>query len=325
MDNINKIKIVTCSVLTSILGTLPQSAAAEDVQVGFANRTMNGSYFSALTHNIEKFGTENGYKVYSTDARGDLNKQVSDVEDLLSKGIKYLVLDPQDPIAGDKLTRMANSKGVKVITVDSHIIETAPVVTRVQPADEENNVLIGELAAKQFGDEQIKLALISGNQGNLGGKTRRDNFIGGIISQQLRDHNETRLHVVGQLWGNWDQIGGLKAMEDLLVSQPDLNAVYAENDDMALGAIRAIRASGKSFEDIRVYSYDGSKKGYKAIIDGELQATAMNSPAELSKKVIEVINALEKGKTDFQSYSRTRAVLVTKDNVDKYYDKNALF
>lgn len=325
MNTINKLRIASCTVLAATLSTLPLFASASEVEIGFANRTMNGPYFNALTNYIEKVGSDNGYKVYSTDARGDINKQVSDVEDLLSKGIKYLILDPQDPLAGEKMTRMANSKGVKVITVDSHIAETAPVVTRVQPADEKNNVMIGEMAAKQFADNDIKLALISGNQGNLGGKVRRDNFINGIISQQLRDHNETRLQIVGQLWGNWDQIGGLKAMEDLLVSQPDLNAVYAENDDMALGAIRAIRASGKSFEDIRVYSYDGSKKGYKAIIDGQLQATAMNSPEELSKKVIEVINSLEKGNTDFQSYSRTKAVLVNKENVNQYYDENSMF
>ncbi|RJX72884.1 ABC transporter substrate-binding protein [Vibrio sinensis] len=325
MTTINRLRIASITVLASTISILPIFVNANEVEIGFANRTMNGPYFNALTHHIEMAGEENGYKVYSTDARGDINKQVSDVEDLLSKGIKYLILDPQDPLAGEKMTRIANSKGVQVITVDSHISETAPVVTRVQPADEKNNVMIGEMAAKQFGDQEVKLALISGNQGNLGGKIRRDNFINGVISQQLRDHNETRMQIVGQLWGNWDQIGGLKAMEDLLVSQPDLNAVYAENDDMALGAIRAIRASGKSFEEVRVYSYDGSKKGYQAIIDGQLQATAMNSPTELSKKVIEVINALEKGETEFQNYSRTKAVLVNKENVKQYYDENAMF
>ncbi|MGP1113914.1 substrate-binding domain-containing protein [Serratia sp. CY54717] len=311
--------LLTCTGLMS-----SASASAENIQVGFSIRTLNGPFFSALESSMKEAGKKEGMDIITIDAGGDLNKQVSDAETLVSKGIKYLILDPQDPLVGATIANAASKKGVKVITVDSYIADGAQVVTRVQPADEDNNLMLGEYAAKQFGSKEINLALISGNQGNLGGENRRTNFINGVIRQQLLDSNKTHFRITTQLWGNWDQMGGMKTMEDIIVSSPDTNAVYAENDDMALGAIRVLQSSGK-LNKVRVYSYDGSKKGYKAVIENKLQATAENNPVKLAYETIGVIKKVESGTTDFPDYLKTKAILVTPDNVKQIYKEDSVF
>ncbi|WP_087490601.1 substrate-binding domain-containing protein [Tatumella citrea] len=301
------------------------SYAADSIKVGFANRTLNGAFFNGLTEYMKIHAKEHGYELITTDARGDLNKQISDVEDMLSQGINYLILNPQDPEAGLRITQMAKQKNVPVVVLDSDISLDAPVITRVQANNVKNNILIGEYAVDKFGDKPLNCVLISGNQGNLVGEARRDNFMRGVLEAQLRKYNHTQLTILSQGWGNWDQQGGLKAMEDMIVAQGDkINCVYSEMDDMALGAILSLRAANK-LQNVSVFSHDGYKKGLEAIKRGDLQATASNNPDLLTNTALDVIKKYQAGQKDFPDYVYIPSILITKDNVDKYYKKDSIF
>lgn len=310
----------------AISSVLTGNALAEDsLKIGFANRTLNGAFFSGLTEYMKIHAEERGYDVVTTDARGDLNKQISDVEDMLSQGIDYLILNPQDPAAGQRISEIAKRRGVTTIVLDSDISLDAPVVTRVQANNAQNNILIGEYAVSLFGEQPMNCVIISGNQGNLVGEARRTNFVRGVMEAQLRKNNHTSLNIVSQGWGNWDQQGGLKAMEDLIVAQGDkINCVYSEMDDMALGAIRALKAANK-LDQVKVFSHDGYKKGLEAVARGELQATASNNPNTLAATVLDVVEGYEAGKRDFPDYVYIPPVLITKDNVDEVYDPKSLY
>jgi ribose transport system substrate-binding protein len=268
---------------------------------------------------------ERGYDLITTDARGDLNKQISDVEDMISQGINYLVLNPQDPEAGMRITQIAKRAGIPTVILDSDISLDAPVITRVQANNAKNNIAIGEFAVDQFGNKPMNCVIISGNQGNLVGEARRTNFIRGVMEAQLRKYNQTNLTIVSQGWGNWDQQGGLKAMEDIIVAQGNkINCVYSEMDDMALGAILSLKGANK-LQDVKVYAHDGYKKGLEAIERGDLQATAANNPNTLTNTVLDVIAKYQAGNKDFPDYVYTPTVLITKDNVKQVYDPKSLF
>ncbi|MCM5558085.1 substrate-binding domain-containing protein [Pleomorphomonas sp. JP5] len=305
---------------------LSSTAGAEDaLKIGFANRTLNGAFFVGLTEYMKINAEKAGYQLITTDAAGNMDKQVADVEDMLSQNIDYLVLNPQDPAAGVRITEMAAKKGIPVIDLDSDISLDAPVITRVMANNAANNRLIGDFAVKEFGNNPINAVIISGNQGNLVGEARRDNFIAGVMEAQMRDYGATTFTVLTQGWGNWDQQGGLKAMEDAIVAQGDkINMVYSEMDDMALGAIRALKAAGK-LENVKVFAHDGYKFALDAIKRGDLQATASNNPKLLTEKVMEIIKAHHEGKRVFNNYEYIKPLLITKDNVDEYYDPESLY
>nr|WP_046791903.1 substrate-binding domain-containing protein [Tatumella morbirosei] len=320
-----KIKTLVCSMALVMASVSSAAYAADTIKVGFANRTLNGAFFNGLTEYMKIHAKEHGYELITTDARGDLNKQISDVEDMLSQGINYLILNPQDPEAGLRITQMAKQKNVPVVVLDSDISLDAPVITRVQANNVKNNILIGEYAVDKFGDKPLNCVLISGNQGNLVGEARRDNFMRGVLEAQLRKYNHTQLTILSQGWGNWDQQGGLKAMEDMIVAQGDkINCVYSEMDDMALGAILSLRAANK-LQNVSVFSHDGYKKGLEAIKRGDLQATASNNPDLLTNTALDVIQKYQAGQKDFPDYVYIPSILITKDNVDKYYKKDSIF
>ncbi|EHD20874.1 MULTISPECIES: substrate-binding domain-containing protein [Brenneria] len=302
------------------------SAHAEDkIKVGFANRTLNGAFFNGLTEYMKIHAKERGYDLITTDARGDLTKQISDVEDMISQGINYLVLNPQDPEAGLRITQIAKRAGIPTVILDSDISLDAPVITRVQANNARNNIAIGEYAVEQFGNKPMNCVLISGNQGNLVGEARRSNFIRGVMEAQLRKYNQTNLTIVSQGWGNWDQQGGLKAMEDIVVAHGSkINCVYSEMDDMALGAILSLKGANK-LQEVKVFAHDGYKRGLEAVERGDLQATAANNPNTLTATVLDIIAKYQAGNKEFPDYVYTPTVLITKDNVKKVYDPESLF
>jgi ribose transport system substrate-binding protein len=132
------------------------------------------------------------------------------------------------------------------------------------------------------------------------------------------------LNIVSQGWGNWTNNGGLKAMEDILVANPDISLVVAENDAMGMGALKTINEAGKQSEII-VVGFDGQKEAYELIKEGKFAATALNSPRELAKLSVEAVVKYLNGERQIDKVIYTRAVLITKENVDQYYDPNAIF
>jgi ribose transport system substrate-binding protein len=129
---------------------------------------------------------------------------------------------------------------------------------------------------------------------------------------------------VSQGWGNWTNNGGLKAMEDILVANPDINLLVAENDAMGMGALKAVNESGKA-DKIIVAGFDGQKEAYELIKERKFGATALNSPEELARLVVEAVVKYLNGERQIDKIIYTTPVLITKDNVDKYYDPKALF
>jgi ribose transport system substrate-binding protein len=95
-------------------------------------------------------------------------------------------------------------------------------------------------------------------------------------------------------------------------------------DEMALGAIRALKAAGK-LKNVRIYSHDGYSKGLLAVKSGEIQATAVNDPKTLAKMAVEVVKKLAKGETEFPDKLFAQPILVTPKNVDKIYDPKTLY
>ncbi|MBP1665498.1 MAG: transporter substrate-binding protein, partial [Bacteroidetes bacterium] len=244
--------------------------------------------------------------------------------DLIAAGVNILILNPLDHKAMVPAVNAAVKSGVPVFIVDSAIDPEADYITSVQANNEGNGELIGEWIVKKMGRTKIRAALISGSQGNPVGREKRLGFIRGFSESQLMTQGSVDLTIVSQGWGNWTNNGGLKAMEDILVAFPDINLLVAENDAMAMGAMKAIDEAGKS-ANIIIAGFDGQKEAYELIKQGRFGATALNSPDELARLVVDAVVRYLNGEKQVDKIIYTPAVLITKDNVDKYYDPDAIF
>jgi ribose transport system substrate-binding protein len=303
----------------------PDPEKLKNVKIGMSAKTLSAPYFVAQLKTVQRKTEELGMKFVYIDAQDDINKQVASVEDLLAQGIKILILNPLDPEALVQATKSATKAGVPVIIVDSSIDPSADFVTNILSNNLENGELVGQWLVKKTSGGRLKIALLSGAQGNPVGKERRQGIFRGIIEQQLRSVGKVDFEVVSQGWGNWTYEGGLKAMEDILVAHPDVNVLLSEQDAMALGAMQAIGEAGKTKEIIIVSGADGQKEALKLIKSGKYGATGLNDPVLIGEKAVEIAVKILSGDRNFPKVIYTPAVCISIENVDKFYNPDAIF
>ena len=294
--------------------------------IGYSTPSLNAPYYQALLKSIQETTEKNGMTFLSADGQDDINKQVASVEDLITKGVDALLLNPKDPDALVGVTKLAKKAGIPVFIIDSSIDPSADYITTIQSNNLANGALAGEWLAEKYGNRKMNIALLSGNAGNPVGRTRKQGLLQGITEQQLRSLGYINLNIKTQAYTNWSYAGGLAAMEDILVAHPDINVVITEADVCVLGAIKAIAQAGKTDDILIVAGADGQKEAIKYIMDTDFYGcTAMNSPVQIGKNAVTYAIQYMNGKTDFPKTSFTAPLLITKENAAQYYNPNALF
>ncbi|WP_258832545.1 ribose ABC transporter substrate-binding protein RbsB [Peribacillus frigoritolerans] len=249
----------------------------KDVKVGVSISTLNNPFFVSLKDGIEKKAKEKGMKVTVVDAQDDTAKQISGIEDLILQKVDVLLVNPTDSAAISSAVKDANDAGIPVITIDRSSDE-GDIETFIAS----DNVAGGEMAAeylvKELG-EKAKVVELEGVSGASATRERGKGF-----------HNiaDKQLEVLTSQTAEFDRTKGLNVMENILQGNKDIQAVFAHNDEMALGAIEAIKAAGK---DIIVVGFDGNDDALKAVENGELNATIAQQPALIGE---EAVNAAEK-------------------------------
>ena len=249
----------------------------KDVKVGVSISTLNNPFFVSLKDGIEKKAKEKGMKVTVVDAQDDTAKQISGIEDLILQKVDVLLVNPTDSAAISSAVQSANEAGIPVITIDRSSDE-GDIETFIAS----DNVAGGEMAAeylvKELG-EKAKVVELEGVSGASATRERGKGF-----------HNiaDKQLEVLTSQTAEFDRTKGLNVMENILQGNKDIQAVFAHNDEMALGAIEAIKATGK---DIIVVGFDGNDDALKAVENGELKATIAQQPALIGE---EAVNAAEK-------------------------------
>ncbi|GAL78245.1 MULTISPECIES: substrate-binding domain-containing protein [Algibacter] len=306
--------------------TVASNVDLTGMKIGYCTPSLNAPYYQALLQSIKANTEKNGMVFLSADGQDDINKQVAAVEDLITKGVDALLLNPKDPDALVGVTRAAKAAGIPVFIIDSSINPSADYVTTIQSNNLANGELAGEWLVKKMGNKTMNIALLSGNAGNPVGRTRKQGLLQGITEEQLRTQGKIDLNVKTQAYTEWSYAGGLKAMEDILVAHPDINVVITESDVCVLGAIKAIAQAGKTDDILIVAGADGQKEAIKYIMDTDFYGcTAMNSPVQIGKNAVQYAIEYINGKRDFQKTSFTAPLLITKENAAKYYDPKALF
>jgi ribose transport system substrate-binding protein len=254
----------------------------EKVKIGLSVSTLNNPFFVSLKNGVVKEAKKQGAEVVVVDAQNDSAKQVNDVEDLLQQGVDALLINPTDSAAISTAVQSANSLGVPVVTLDRST-EKGDVASFVAS----DNVKGGQMAADYI-VEQVglgaKVAELEGVPGASATRERGKGF-----------HNiaDKKLDVTAKQTANFDRTKGLNVMENLLQGNPDIKAVFAHNDEMALGAIEAINSSGR---DVLVVGFDGNEDAVKAVEAGKLGATVAQQPELIGKLAVGAASDVLAGK-----------------------------
>lgn len=308
------------------LATLLTAGAASACTIGISMKTLDAPYFAAQDVSARARTEEIGCTPISADAGNDLNKQVSDVEDLVAQGVDAIIINVRDSLGLVQAVNAAAAAGIPVIAIDSSIDASANVVTLVQSSNTQNGMLVGQWLADETAGQDLKIALLSGDQGNEVGRERRLGVLAGLLEGQLQNGGSASFEVVAQGWGGWGNEGGLTAMEDILTAHPDINVVLGENDSMLLGARNALRAQGLEDQVLIVAAADGQREALELIETGEYGATGLNNPALVAATAVDIAKGVIDGDlTDVPSVTYTEPAVITQENVADFYNPEAVF
>jgi ribose transport system substrate-binding protein len=277
-------------VLAALLGTAVPAAAKDTV--GLSVSTLNNPFFVTLRDGAKAAADKAGLDLVVLDAQDKVDKQVADIEDLVQKKVRVILVNPTDSAAVVPAIQRANAAGVPVITVDRGA-GGGKVAFHIASDNVAGGKLAGELVCKLTGGKGSVVEL----EGIPGSSAARDRGQG--FNEALKACPGAK--VVARQTANFDRAQGLSVMENVLQAQPKIDAVFAHNDEMALGALRAVKSSKRP---IKLVGFDATDDAVKAVNACELAATVAQQPAEMGRLSVEKAAAIIKGakapeKTEF--------------------------
>lgn len=247
------------------------------LKVGLSVSTLNNPFFVDLANGAQDKAKELGVELIIVDARDDSAKQLNDVEDLILQKVNIILVNPTDSDAVVAAIEEANDADIPVITVDRGA-SGGKVLLHIASDNVAGGRMAGAFIAEQL-DGKGKVIELVGIPGTSSARDRGKGFNDEIAKYP-------NIKVVARQTANYNRAEGLVVMENLLQAHPDVDAVFAHNDEMALGALEAIKAAGK-IDDIIVVGFDATPDALESVKRGELAATIAQQPYLMGSLAVE--------------------------------------
>ncbi|CUH95937.1 D-ribose-binding protein [Propionispora sp. 2/2-37] len=253
----------------------PQEKSDKKV-IGFSVSTLNNPFFVDLRDGAQAAAKEMGVELIVMDAQNDTSKQMSNIENLVQQKVSVLIVNPVDSKAIVPAIEAANKANIPVITVDRSA-EGGKVVSAIAS----DNVAGGKMAAQLLIDKlggKGKVVELEGIPGSSAANDRGKGFDDAMKAA-------AGISIVAKQPADFDRAKGMKVMENILQANPEIQAVFAQNDEMALGAVEAIKAVNRT--NVLVVGFDATADAVTAVNSGDMLATVAQKPKDMGKISIE--------------------------------------
>ncbi|WP_369165944.1 substrate-binding domain-containing protein [Streptomyces sp. AFD10] len=293
-----------CAVIVvGAVSLLNSGSSGGTTKVGMSLSTLNNPFFVQMKQGAQAEAEKAGVDLTVTDAQNDASQQANQLQNFTSSGVSSIIVNPVDSDAVGPGVRSANKADIPVVAADRGVnkAETATLVAS-------DNVAGGRLAADALADKlggKGSIVILQGTAGTSASRERGAGFAEGIKAYP-------GIKVVAEQPADFDRTKGLDVMTNLIQSHPGVTGVFAENDEMALGAVKAL--GSKAGTSVSVVGFDGTPDGLTAVEAGTLYASVAQQPAELGK--IAVRNAIKAAKDEkVEDTVKVPVKVVTRKNV----------
>jgi len=289
-------------------GSQGASSSGAEYKIGVAAQGLSHEFIKALVESMQEKAEELNVELVVMDSQDQIETQLNQVDNLVSQKVDAVILNSVDFVGSSPAVDKVKEAGiplVEVITFTQN--ENYDVFVGTDP--KQSGIMMGDILAEALGGKG-NVALLQGQIGHSAEITR-----GAGLQEALFDKYPD-VKLVTQQTANWNRDEAMNITEDWLQRFPDINAIAAQNDEMAMGALQAVEAAGR--KDILVVGIDGIPDALKAVKEGRLAATVLDNVTQEGKRAVEVAVGLIQGET-FEKKELVDYVPITPDNVDAYY------
>ena len=274
--------------------------------ITFALSTQANSFMVKMREGAQKKADELGLTINFQDASDDSATQANQLANAAATGAGAVIVNPTDSDAMAPAVKQLTDAKIPVVAVD-RAVNSAEVSSYIAS----DNVGGGKQAAKALSEAihgEGEILVLQGKTGSSASRERGKGF-----DEGLKDN--PNIKVVAKQTAEFERAKGLDVTTNLLQAHPNVKAIFAENDEMALGAIEAL--GSKAGKDVKVIGFDGAEDALKAIKDGRMYASIAQQPVKMAEQAVIEASKLLKGETATKKM-QVEVVAATKENVDKF-------
>ena len=267
----------------------------EAYKVGFAQTESNNPGRLAQTKSMQDEAAARGWQLVYTDAAGSAAKQVADVNSMIAQGVDLIFLAPREEKPLIPAIMAAKGAGIPVILLDRNVDQSL-----AKPGEDyvtfigSNFIEEGQRIAEYLVGLDLDKKTIIELEGTVGSSPANDRKKG--FDDVIAQHPD--FQIVASQSGDFARDKGRQVAETLLQAHPDANVIYAHNDEMAIGAIAALEAAGRTAgrDDCLVFSIDGGREAVQLVVDGKIEAVVECNP-RFGPKAFDTAIAYANGET----------------------------
>lgn len=252
------------------------NGGSQGLKIGLSISTQNNPFFVTLVEGAKAEATKQGLELVVVDAQDDSAKQISDIEDLIQQGVNVIIVNPTDSAAVAAAIESANKANIPVITVDRSA-DSGKVVAHIASDNVAGGKMAGEYILELLNGKG-KVVELEGIPGSSAARERGQGFHEAV-------DNQSGIEVAAKQTADFDRAKGLAVMENIIQGTPEINAIFAHNDEMALGALQALEAAG--LKDVVVVGFDATDDAVKAVEEGKMSATVAQKPGVMGEIAIQ--------------------------------------
>lgn len=314
--SMKKLFIIILGVMLSLSAACNRDQAASDRRptIALVVKTLNNPFFNDMQKGAEEAAKRLGVNllVQAAEREVDVEKQMQIIENLIQSRVSALVITPSGSKEIVPAIVKANQAGIPVIILDTRVNEEAlaaaggKIAAFIGSDNQEGGRLAGELMVRALGGKG-KVAILEGIPGHETGDSRMKGFRQAVSAAP-------DIEIVSSQTANWERDQGYNVFQNMLQAQPEIRGLFACSDLMALGAVEAIRAAGRS-EKIVVIGFDAFSEAREAVRKNLMLATVAQFPFEMGRQGVESAAQLLRGE-QIQPEMTVRIELITRDKLD---------
>jgi inositol transport system substrate-binding protein len=306
-------KILYAAAMTALMSS---SALAENIGVSMA--LFDDNFLTVLRNGMQDYAkTKDGLNLQVEDAQNDVSKQLSQIQNFIAQGVDAIIVNPVDTDATPAMTKLAANAGVPLVYVNRmpSDAQLPPKVSFVGSNEVDSGTLEMQEVCKIMGGKGDILVMM-GELSNQAARQRTQD-----IHDVIAKPDCSGIKILEEQTGNWERTEGTDLMTNWISAGIKFDAVVSNNDEMAIGAIQALKAAGFDMSKVIVAGVDATQDALAAMKAGDLDVTVFQNAAAQGQGAVDTALKLAKGES-VESMVWIPFELVTPTNMDQYLSKN---